>query len=253
MNTIPILYVGMTGIGKTAKIHQEFDYVEVLLASCMTEEDIAGIPYREGLYDQRTVPAIFKNLHEAANKGMTTALFFDELDKARRSVADTLLTLIASRKIGNSILPESTAIVAAANPPEWGGGDGVSDAMLSRFAIIEAKPNVQEWCNWARKNFAGAEACLAVIEAVERGLIPIADVTGEDFNKRITSPRTLTMALEAIRAKNKNYSLLVKGLLTPACASTFLNLVEGYDTELEEKSATVRRLAATKTTKPIRL
>lgn len=252
MTTIPILYIGMPGIGKTAKIHQQYDYVEVLLASSMTEEDIAGIPYRDGQYDVRTVPNAMRNLERAAGEGKTTALFLDELDKARRSVADTLLTLIASRKVGNTKLPASTDIIAAANPPEWGGGDGISDAMLSRFAAIPVEPIVSEWVSWA-KNTYNDPVTLDIIEAISCGEIPIADLAGEDLNRRITCPRTLAMALEYISSGQPKPELRVRGLLTPATASQVLNLMLRTQTDLSKKAAIVRGGATSKTIQPVRL
>lgn len=251
MANIPTLYIGMPGIGKTAKIHQQYDYVEVLLASSMTEEDIAGIPYRDGLYDMRTIPESIRNLEREAALGKTTALFLDELDKARRSVADTLLTLIASRKVGNTRLPVSTDIIAAANPPEWGGGDGISDAMLSRFTAIPVEPIVSEWVKWAKNTYDNPIA-IDIINAVDCGEIPIADMAGEDLNRRITCPRTLAMALSYISSGSPSPELRIKGLLTPATASQVLNLMQRTKADLSVK-ASVIRFAAIKSIQPVRL
>src|SRR6267142_4440705 len=103
---LPILMIGAPGIGKTARVLQAFDHVEVLLASAMVEEDIAGLPYKDknGI-EHRTVPCAIHNLYLADKEGKTTCLFLDEMDKARRSVADTLLTLVQSRRVGNNKLP----------------------------------------------------------------------------------------------------------------------------------------------------
>lgn len=254
INSVPKLYVGMPGIGKTQKILQQYDYVEVMLASSMVEEDIAGIPYREGKYDIRTIPSAIRKLEEAANEGKTTALFLDELDKARRSVADTLLTLVASRKIGDVKLPETTDIVAAANPPEWGGGDGVSDAMLSRFAIINVEPNVSEWVKWARNRYTQAsETINKIIKAIEVGEIIIADVSGEDFSKRITSPRTIAMALDYIQLEKEDAESVINGLLTPVVARQVINIINKADSSLNRKAAVTRQKAEQKTFQPVRL
>jgi hypothetical protein len=224
---VPVLLIGAPGIGKTAQVQSHFDHSEVLLTSTLVEEDIAGLPYREGEYDYRTVPAIFRRLHDAAAEGKTTVLFLDELDKARRSVADTLLTLVASRRVGRAELPADTCIVAAANQPEFGGGDGISDAMLSRFTAVDCVPDVSNWADWADGQYASSEARM-VVGAVRSGELPIFDMAGDGLSKRITTPRTLAMALSFMERKgldSDSFDVVVRGLLTAATASQILHIV----------------------------
>ena len=250
--SVPVLLIGAPGTGKTARVRAHFDHAEVVLTSTLVEEDIAGLPYREGEYDYRTVPAIFRRLHEAANEGKSTVLFLDELDKSRRAVADTLLTLIASRRVGNATLPESTCIVAAANPPEFGGGDGISEAMLSRFSAIDYVPDVCEWADWAITNFSSNES-RAVIEAVRNGELAMFDMTGEGLNRRITSPRTLAMALNAMDMhgpESHQFDVLIRGLLTPACSSQVLHIVTRTSNQLMDKAISSMRRAASKKSNP---
>lgn len=256
---IPLLLYGAPGIGKTEAVRSHFDYTEVMLASTMVEEDIAGLPYRDDTYDFRTIPAIFRNLHLAADAGKTTCLFLDELDKARRSVADTLLTLVASRKVGAAVLPKSTVIIAAANPPEFGGGDGISDAMRSRFCVVDAQPDIEAWCEWARASYS-RQAAHAAIDAVENGSVPLFDMAGEEMQKRITCPRTLAMVLGYLDSSPEiglgHIEKLCGGLLTANASSRLMLALESSprDADVVEKSHNVRsksKLAATKT--PIRL
>ncbi|MBB3227038.1 hypothetical protein FHW69_001639 [Luteibacter sp. Sphag1AF] len=224
---VPVLLIGAPGVGKTASVQQHFDHAEVVLTSTLVEEDIAGLPYREGEYDYRTVPSIFRRLTEASAQGKTTVLFLDELDKARRAVADTLLTLVASRRVGGATLPIDTCIVAAANPPEFGGGDGISDAMLSRFAAIDYIPDVVRWSEWARSQFDTAESRL-VIDAVCNGELAIFDMVGEGLSKRITTPRTLAMALKSLERHGLGtdaFDTVIRGLLTAESASKILHIV----------------------------
>lgn len=252
--TVPVLLIGAPGTGKTARIRAQFDYAEVVLTSTLVEEDIAGLPYREGDYDYRTVPAIFRRLHDAANDGKSTVLFLDELDKSRRAVADTLLTLVASRRVGNATLPNSTCIVAAANPPEFGGGDGISEAMLSRFSAIDYVPDVCEWADWANSEFTSSEA-RAVIDAVRTGELPVFDMVGEGLERRITSPRTIAMTLSALNShapESQQFDALVRGLLTPGSASQVLHLVTKTNNEILDTSvSSMRRASSKKSSHPI--
>lgn len=240
---VPILLIGAPGVGKTAQVQSHFDHAEVVLTSTLVEEDISGLPYREGDYDYRTVPSIFRRLSEAESAGKTTALFLDELDKARRSVADTLLTLVASRRVGNASLPQSTCIIAAANPPEFGGGDGISEAMLSRFAAIDYAPDVKEWSNWANARFS-SEKSKRVISSVRNGELTIFDMVGDGLNKRITSPRTLAMTLMALERNTFNemqFDAIIRGLLTPASASHILHIVTNTENEVLGESVSIAR------------
>jgi hypothetical protein len=66
------------------------------------------------------VPKFIEDLRNS--KASNKCLFLDELDKARREVADTILSLVTSPELFD--LPNGVEIIAAANPPEWGGGDG---------------------------------------------------------------------------------------------------------------------------------
>jgi len=240
-NKVPVLFVGAPGVGKTAVVKQCFDYVEVILTSTMVEEDAAGIPYREGEYDYRTIPALFRRLREADEKGLTTCLFFDELDKARRSVADTLLTLVASRRIGDAALPERTCIVAAANPPQYGGGDGVSDAMISRFSVVDFVPSVSGWADWAGGKFK-SPAAVRVIEAVRGGIIPLIECVGEGLDKRISSPRTISLALEYLEEKGSSddFERIATGLLTANVASLCISRAKVIKNDSLEKSVSTK-------------
>lgn len=252
---VPVLLVGAPGVGKTARVKAHFGHAEIVLTSTLVEEDIGGLPYREGAYDYRTIPAIFRRLNEASAAGQTTVLFLDELDKARRSVADTLLTLVASRQVGNAKLPDDTCIVAAANPPEFGGGDGISEAMGSRFSIVNYVPDIAAWADWASTQLAGASR--AIIDAVRKGKMPIFDITGEGLERRITSPRTLTLALRAIDRlgpDNVAVETLINGLLTPAVASQMLYLVRNADNEILDKSVSlIQRSTLQNARQPLRL
>ena len=240
---VPVLLIGAPGVGKTAQVRSQFDYAEVVLTSTCVEEDIAGLPYREGDYDYRTVPGLFRRLQEASDAGKTTVLFLDELDKARRSVADTLLTLVASRRVGGAELPQDTCIVAAANPPEFGGGDGISDAMLSRFSAIDYVPDVCQWADWATDHFDGSQAN-RIIGAVRNGEIPIFDMTGEGLNRRITTPRTLAMVLNAMDkhgAESDTFDALTRGLLTPGTASQVLHFAQNIGNEVMGRASSAAR------------
>lgn len=220
---IPILYVGPPGVGKTAKIKTQFDHVEILLLSSSTEEDIAGIPYHIKGTEYRTKPLWLTRLKLADEEGKTTCLFLDELDKARREVADTMLSLVVSKEQFG--IPTNTFLRAAANPPEWGGGDGISDPMLSRWSIIDwemDEKHVNEqlafWSERYKDTRANSviEKLLKIIET--HGWVYSA---GDGLRRRIASPRTMTMALDAYVASEDSKDI-IGGLLPSAFVTAFI-------------------------------
>lgn len=214
---IPILYIGAPGIGKTAKVKQQYNHCEILLLSSCCEEDIAGLPYREGNKEKRTLPKFVENINNVP-ENETCCLFLDEIDKSRREVADTLLTLIINPRFFG--IKRDIDIVAAANPPEWGGGDGISQAMQSRFAVINASVDVAQWAEWARMNYK-SELVHKSIEMFESNMMPLLEYTGEGYDFRLTCPRTIELAWIAL---SNNQFDLVKGLVTPNVASGLIDL-----------------------------
>lgn len=254
----PRLLVGPPGVGKTASIIAGYDYCEVVLLSSMTEEDISGLPYHDGPIENRTEPPLFRRLREASDKGLRTALFLDEIDKARREVADTLLTLVASRHVGEWKLPDGCEIWAAANPPEWGGGDGVSQAMMSRFSVIEYKPNLSQWLEWCERTFSTEEnhAIHGIMHDIESGRAPLLECNGEGWKWRLTCPRTWELAIRgAMQASDHSArSQIVSGLLTPNAASALLaHFSKAQPVEAEARSVAQRAAAKKRSKTPFRI
>ncbi len=248
MKKIPILYVGAPGIGKTAKVKSKYDYCEVLLLSSQTEEDIAGIPYQENGLEKRTIPPFVQRLQKA--KG-SRCLFLDEIDKARREVADTLLTLITDQeKFG---IPEDVEIIAAANPPEWGGGDGVSIPMMNRFSIIESGVDIEGFSNYIIEKYGKNDFILSVLDSLKSGEMPILEIIGEGLNARLTSPRSIDYALSALLFEKNEEKVI--GLLTPNVASGVMRLYRKENNEETnlDNIQEMARIVSTKKINPIRL
>ncbi|MFA5376175.1 MAG: AAA family ATPase [Dehalococcoidia bacterium] len=223
---IPKLLVGPPGIGKTARVKAKYDHVEVLLLSSSAEEDVSGIPFIKDGEEQRTVPKFIRQLQEADRAGKTTCLFLDEIDKSRREVADTLLSLVVDP--GSFGIPESTVIMAAANPPEWGGGDGISSAMLSRWCVINMnmdKDAVEHQISYWKDRYAGQREVLEMVDRImeQASVHGIIDCAGEGLERRLTCPRTLTMALDSMAENDGDVVKIASGLLTRPFSSLFIS------------------------------
>ena len=225
MHNINLLLVGHPGVGKTAAVEAEYSgrLVKILLSS-MVEEDIAGLPWRENCEERRTKPKFIKDLEILATKGEgKICLFLDEIDKARQEVADTLLTLLQSRKIWDWEIPSCCDIVAAANPPETGGGEGISEPMLSRFAVVEFKPNPKKWAQWCYNTYPEYGR---IAELVETGEIPLFYTVGEELDMRTLSPRTLELAMLATTTTLATREEQISGLLPAEYCHHFLKITD---------------------------
>lgn len=235
MRKTPVLFVGPPGIGKTAITIQKYDYTEVVLLSSMVEEDISGIPYREGANECRTIPLFIQRLIQKKQEGVKNiCLFFDELDKARREVADTMLSVITNPE--KFRIPEDVHIVAACNPPEWGGGDGISPAMMSRFSVIMFEPNIKQWAEYILNKYQQySEVAVDFVNLVLHGEIPLLEVHGEGYSWRLTCPRSLENCLRAFLYEKDNYRELIYGLVTAKVASRLQMLFATHESYVDEQ------------------
>jgi hypothetical protein len=114
---VPVLLWGMPGIGKTAIINSwgaewGFD-VESIVGSNREPSDFMGFPVE---VDGQTVYSDlgWARRLAAAKKGL---LFLDELTTCSPSVQRVMLRILQERIVGEMKLPDSVAMVAAANPP----------------------------------------------------------------------------------------------------------------------------------------
>jgi GTPase SAR1 family protein len=221
MANVNLLLIGEPGTGKTAIIEELYqDAFTKVLVSAMVEEDVAGLPYRNGDKEMRTCPQFLDELLALSKTKKKTCLLLDELDKARQEVADTLLTLIQSRKIGKWELPINCDIIATANPTHSGGGNGISEPMQNRFSIVNWKMSEEKWSNWCEKKYPKFKH---IAKAVRSGELPLYDMAGEGFEMRITNPRTLEMAMNSVDCPIANKIEKIKGLLTPLACSFFID------------------------------
>ena len=248
---IPILLIGAPGTGKTAAVRARYTHTEVLLLSAAAEEDVAGLPYIIDGRERRTTPAFVERLQAAARQHGPAAccLFLDELDKARREVADTLLTLVTHPESYG--IPAGVAIVAACNPPEWGGGDGISEPMLSRFAAVRWQPQVAVVADYLAARHGPAGEYIA--DGLRTGRIPLYETAGEGLGQRITCPRTYELALRAMVEPSPlaPLDLVLAGLLTVNAAS----YLAAYSTPAGPVEVKARRVAARRqaTAQPVRV
>ncbi|MDD4854768.1 MAG: MoxR family ATPase [Sulfuricurvum sp.] len=148
---IPTFLWGPPGIGKSSIIKQiaQDSGVECidLRLSLMDPTDLKGIPF----YEKESHTALWAPPSFLPREGRGI-LFLDELNSAAPAVQASAYQLILDRRVGEYVLPDGWAIVAAGNRE---GDRGVvyrlPSPLANRFVHIEMEVNVADWREWAMK------------------------------------------------------------------------------------------------------
>lgn len=208
---IAILISGNHGIGKSAIVRQVAQFLGIPCVDFRLSQndvgDLKGMPFH---IKGRTVfaPPEFFPLKEAdaielkellnltedislGRYGDKGILFLDEINRANREVQQAAFELVLDRRLNLRSLPPGWRVVAAIN-----GDDSIytvnamEPAFLSRFALINLQPTIQEWLSWAegeghihdaivqfiRKNPDLLDPTPEMIkEAMKRGVVKVHD------------------------------------------------------------------------------
>ncbi len=146
---IPAFLWGAPGIGKSSivkqiALSQELEFIDLRL-SLLDPTDLKGIPF----YDATSHRALWAPpaFLPTSGKGI---LFLDELNSAPPAVQASAYQLILDRQIGEYILPEGWAIIAAGNREnDRGVVYKMPSPLANRFVHLEMQVNVEDWRSWA--------------------------------------------------------------------------------------------------------
>lgn len=148
---IPTFLWGSPGIGKSSIVKQiaskkDIAFIDLRLA-LMDPTDLKGIPF----YDKESHTALWAPPAFLPKNG-SGILFLDELNSAPPSVQASAYQLILDRKVGEYILPDGWAIVAAGNrDSDRGLTYRMPSPLANRFVHFEMDIDVYDWKNWAYK------------------------------------------------------------------------------------------------------
>lgn len=143
---VPVLLWGPPGVGKSSTVLAIGEAlglpVEVVIASIREPSDFSGLPVIDNGEVRFTPPAWARRLAQAG-RGI---LFLDEISTAPPAVQAALLRVVLDRVVGDLVLPEGVAVVAAANPPEQAaGGWDLSPPLANRFCHIQWSLDPSSW------------------------------------------------------------------------------------------------------------
>jgi hypothetical protein len=156
---VPVLLWGAPGVGKTAQISKFGDawgyYVETVIGSNREAVDFLGFPAdRDGVTSYLSLGWVERLRN--AEKGL---LFLDELSTAQPSVQKAMLRVLQERVVGETVLPDTVSIVAAANPPEIAvDGWDLASPVSNRLIHIEWYFDSETWLEGLVSNFQLSES-----------------------------------------------------------------------------------------------
>ena len=140
---VPAFLWGAPGIGKSSIVKQiaqsnEIDFIDLRLA-LMDPTDLKGIPF----YDKESHTALWAPPAFLPKSG-EGILFLDELNTAAPSVQASAYQLILDRRVGEYVLPDGWAIVAAGNrESDRGVTYRMPSPLANRFVHFEMEVDVE--------------------------------------------------------------------------------------------------------------
>lgn len=156
---VPTLLWGAPGIAKTASVTAHAEawgyHVETVIGSVREASDFMGLPMEVDGEVVYSTLAWARRLADAS----TGLLFLDELTTAAPSVQRVMLRVLQERFVGDFRLPDSVAIVAAANPPDVAvDGWDLAAPVANRLFHLDWHLDLDGWLAGVLTDFADFEA-----------------------------------------------------------------------------------------------
>ncbi len=218
---IPTFLWGPPGIGKSSIVKQIADKNEIgfidLRLSLMDPTDLKGIPF----YDKHDHQAVWASPSFLPTEG-SGILFLDELNAAPPSVQASAYQLILDRRVGEYMLPDGWAIVAAGNrESDRGVVYRMSSPLANRFVHLEMEVHVDDWRDWAYLNGVD-ERIIAYIGYKNEDLFTFDPTANE---KSFATPRSWEFVHGVLRSSMNERLLLdtIGGAVGKELAVRFLS------------------------------
>jgi MoxR-like ATPase len=192
---LPIMLVGMPGIGKTDipthVVENVLGYDMAVYHPVISDPtDYKGMPWvvqKDGEYFANFIP--FNDLQRIIDATEPLVVFFDDLGQAPPTVQAAIMQLLLARKINDHKVSDHVTFMAASNRKEdMAAVTGMLEPVKSRFCtILELTTDQEAWDLWAAK--AGIEMKLRAFLRFKPELLcsfkPKADFTQSPIPRTI--------------------------------------------------------------------
>ena len=177
------------GVGKSARLcalgQRWGAHVEVVVGSIREPSDFLGMPVVGADGTTRFAPPAWASALAGAPSGL---LFLDELSSAAPAVQKAMLRVLQERVVGDLRLPDSVAIVAAANPISTAvDGWFLAAPVANRLVHLEWETDLARWVEGSTVGFD------------RLGEPSLVDLLGERSEARRVAARTALLAFLRVR------------------------------------------------------
>lgn len=219
----PTFLWGPPGIGKSQVVKQTAECMGIDLtdirAILLDPVDLRGIPQ---ISEDGTSKWCAPSFLPRSGEGI---LFLDELNAAPPLVQAACYQLVLDRRLGEYILPDGWAIIAAGNrEQDRAVTHRMPSALANRFVHIEFNVDPEEWIGWATENNIAQE----VISFIRFRPKLLHDFDPERADKAFPSPRSWEFVSRLI-SSDMDISLLnelVAGTVGKGAAAEFAGYVK---------------------------
>lgn len=255
LQVVPTIVWGGTGVGKTTVLGQLAAALKrnfhLLIGSTHLPEDFSGYPDADReLGVIRMMPTQWVDKF----KDGTGFLLLDEFTCVPPTTMAAELSLITERRVGDYTLPESTIIVAAANPPELApSGNALPPSMRSRFFHYKWEVDRQELFKGYRNGLQWEAPPFPIVPEDHRQLYPkygglveaflrstpdvMEKLPDSDETLAFPNPRTWSYVVKVLSAAESVghthggvvFRKLVTGCVGDAAGSEFLQYMSELD------------------------
>ncbi len=148
----PVMLHGSPGVGKSDVIRQlakqrGIELIDLRLSQ-LDPVDLRGVPSVDT--KQRVTSWNRPSFLPTSGEGI---LFLDEINSAAQATQAAAYQLVLDRRLGDYVLPEGWAIVAAGNRmTDRAIVNQMSTALKNRFTHLDYEVNNDDWCEWALRS-----------------------------------------------------------------------------------------------------
>lgn len=255
LQVVPTIVWGGTGVGKTTVLSQLAASLKrnfhLLIGSTHLPEDFSGYPDADR--ELGVIKMMPTQWVEKFRDG-SGFLLLDEFTCVPPNTMAAELSLITERRVGDYTLPESTIIVAAANPPELApSGNALPPSMRSRFYHYKWEVDRNELYKGYRNGLNWEAPPFPVVPPEHRQLYPkygglveaflrgtpdcMEKLPESDETLAFPNPRTWSYVVKCLSAAESVghtlgsavFSTLVNGCVGDAAGAEFIRYMSQLD------------------------